>query len=219
MRLFDFLLGGKNKSRIEDVPDGIWMTANDKFAGIAKDISLRKSWESVAILLVAHFPDVLSRLEKIADEQHSDVPVKAVLANALNVELAASLNLDEEAIVDVIVGEHHPLPSVDDRLEEFADNLPCCCRLSYHVSLEDAVIEVFAGEWGPNKLLTELAMRQQESIDSSEVTSRFWQYQHMQAFREISKNRQMIEGRSFGSPDANSANEWLEKNCPDLIKK
>jgi hypothetical protein len=31
--------------------------------------------------------------------------------------------------------------------------------------------------------------------------------------------QQKIEGRAFGSLDAESAAEWLEKNCPELGNK
>jgi hypothetical protein len=182
------------------------MTTDAKFAGLAKEAKERSQTETVAILLVAHFPDVLARLEELASQQTSDVPVKAVLAGNLDTDLAASLNLEESAIIDIIVGERHPLPSVDDRLEEFADELPCRCRFSHHVSLEDPVINIFAGEWVQN-VLRKLGMTEDEAIESQMVS------------RRIKQAQQKIEGRAFGSIDAESAAQWLEKNCPELGTK
>lgn len=206
MGLFDLLFCGKKQTNVEVLPDRIWMTTDAKFIGLAKNVAMCSNSEAVAILLVAHFPDVLTRLETIADQQHSDVPIKAVVAANLNTELGASLNLDESSIIDVIVGERHPLPSADDRLEAFANEFPCRCRLSRHVSLEDAVMKVFAGEWVQN-MLRKLGMTEDEFIESQLVS------------RRIRKAQQKIEGTAFGSLNAESAAEWLEKNCPELANR
>ncbi|HIF34594.1 MAG TPA: preprotein translocase subunit SecA [Planctomycetaceae bacterium] len=148
----------------------------------------------------------MARLEELANQLALSVPVKAVPAGNLDVNLATSLNLDNSAIIDVIVGERHPLPSVDDRLEEFADELPCRCRFSHHISLEDPVFEIFAGPWVVN-VLRKLGISEDQAIESNMVS------------RRIRQAQQKIEGRAFGSSDANSAAEWLEKNCPDLRSK
>ena len=163
----------------------------------------RASAETVAILLVGHFPDVLARLEELVKPQTWDVPCKVVPAKQLDSDLAASLNLQAAALIDIIVGERHPLPSVDDRLEEFARLLPCRCRFSHHISLEDAVMKVFAGEW-VKKILMQMGMKEDEAIDSQMVS------------RRIRQAQQKIEGRTYGHLDAESAAEWLEKNCPEL---
>jgi hypothetical protein len=206
MGFFDSLFGSKKHTNVEVVPDHIWMTSLAKFAGLAKDVEDRAQSGTVAILLVAHFPDVLARLEELANQLALSVPVKAVPAVNLDVDLATSLNLDKSAIIDVIVGERHPLPSVDDRLEEFADELPCRCRFSHHISLEDPVIKIFAGEWVGN-VLRKLGISEDQAIESNMVS------------RRIRQAQQKIEGRAFGSSDANTAAEWLEKNCPDLRSK
>ena len=206
MGFFDSLFGSKKHTNVEVVPDHIWMTSFAKFAGLAKDVEDRAQSGTVAILLVAHFPDVLARLEELANQLALSVPVKAVPAGNLDVNLATSLNLDKSAIIDVIVGERHPLPSVDDRLEEFADELPCRCRFSHHISLEDPVIKIFAGEWVGN-VLRKLGISEDQAIESNMVS------------RRIRQAQQKIEGRAFGSSDANTAAEWLEKNCPDLRSK
>ena len=203
MGLFDFLFGGKKQANVEVVPDHIWITADAKFAGLTREAEKRSKSETVAILLIAHFPDVLARLEEIVSQQTWDVPCEVVPANKLDTHLASRLNLDESEIIDVIVAERHPLPSVDKRLEEFADELPCRCRFSHHVSLEDAVMRAFAGDWVKN-MLKQLGMKEDEAIESQMVS------------RRIRQAQQKIEKRTIGSLDAKSAAEWLEKNCPEL---
>ncbi len=111
MGLFDFLFGGKKRSNAEVVPDRIWMTTAAKFAGLTKEASDRSESGTVAVLLVAHFPDVLKRLEKIANQQAWDVPCMAVPASNLNTKLTASLRVDESATIDIIVV---PLPPKRD---------------------------------------------------------------------------------------------------------
>lgn len=206
MGLIDALFGGKKRTNVEVVPDHIWMTTDAKFAGLAKEAEERSKSETVAILLVAHFSDVLARLEELANRRTWRVPVQAVAASNLNTDLAASLKLDESAVIDIIVGERHPLPSVDDGLEAFADHLPCRCRFSHHLSLDDAVMKIFGGDWVKN-LLKQLGMKEDEAIESPMVS------------RRIRQAQQKIEGRAYGNFDADSAAHWLQKNCPELTKR
>jgi len=204
MGFFNALFGGKKRTNVEVVPDRIWMTTDAKFTGLAKEAEERSRSETVAILLVAHFSDVLARLEELVNQQTWDVPCKAVLASDLKTDLATSLNLDESAIIDVIFGERHPLLSVDDRIEEFADELPCRCRFSHHVSLEDAVLKDFASDWAKTTL-RKMGLNEDEAIESQMVS------------RRIRATQQRIEDRALGTVYAASAAEWLDKNCPELF--
>ena len=206
MGLFDFLFGGTPQTKVEVVPDRIWMTSEAKFAGVTREAIDRSKSDTMALLLVAHFPDVLARLESIVNQQAWAVPCQAVLASELSAKLAGSLNLDAAATIDIIVAERHPLPSVDDRLQEFANELPCRCRFSHHLSLDDAVLKVFAGDWIKN-VLRQLGMSENEAIESPMVA------------RRIRQAQQKIEGRVFGSLNAESAAQWLKQNCPELFPK
>lgn len=205
MGFFDSLFGSKQPTNVEVAPERIWMTTDAKFAGLAREVAERSNSKTVAILLVAHFPDVLARLNELATKP-ATVPAMAVLANDLSTKVATSLNLDESATLDIIVGERHPLPSVDERLEQFAGELPCRCRFAHHLSLEDPVMRIFAGDWVQN-VLKQLGMKENEAIDSQIVS------------RRIKQAQQKIEGRAFGSSEAESAERWLKKNCPELAKK
>ena len=206
MGFFDFLFESKKPKHAEFVLDRIWITSDAKFTGLEKEAVERSRTETVAILLVAHFPDVLARLEAIANRNVWDVPCMAVSAGNLNSGIAGNLNLDESATIDIIVGERHPLRSMDNRLEEFANWLPCRCRISHHLSLEDAMMQALgAGDWV--KMLMTSAMPEDESIENELVS------------HAVLKAQQKLEGRAIGNVDSESATEWLRKNCLDLPHK
>lgn len=202
MGLLDFLRCKKKSTNCEVLPDKIWLTTDAKFAGVARDVAERANTETVAILLVAHFPDVLARLDEIAATSTA-VPTKAVLASSLSPDFAANLPWNESSTIDLIVGERHPLLSVDRQMEEYAGAFPCRCRVSYHQSLEDPVIEVFASDW-VKQLLAKLGMADDEAIESASVV------------RRIHGAQRKIEAVARGNEDAPSAAEWLAKNCPGL---
>ena len=87
MEFFDSLFGRKKRKDVEVVPDHTWMTIDAKFTGLSKKVAKRSRSETVAILLVAHFPDVLARLRELASQQ-TGFPVQAVLAGNLDTGLA-----------------------------------------------------------------------------------------------------------------------------------
>ncbi|MCA9061212.1 MAG: hypothetical protein KDA85_22015 [Planctomycetaceae bacterium] len=200
MGFFDALFGRKKKTRVEVIPDRIWMTTAAKFRGVAREAADRSHSETVAILLVAHFPDVLVQLEEICEQWSRTVLCRAVLAENLDADLAAGLNLNEAAVIDVIVAERHPIPAVDDQLEQVAESFTCRCRFSHHLSLDDPVIEFFAGDWVRN-VLQKLGMTEDEPIESAMVS------------RRIRQAQQAIAGRTTGNQSSQSAGEWLQRNC------
>ena len=205
MGFFDLLFDRKKPASAEVALDRIWITTDAKFTGLAKETLERSRTETVAILLVAHFPDVLARLDKIANQNVGNVPCMAVSAGNLNSSIAGSLHLENSDIIDIIAGERHPLRSMDDRLVEFANGLPCRCRISHHVSLEDAMMKALgAGDW--IKMLMTSVMPEEESIESELVS------------RALFKAQRELERRSIGNVNSDSAAEWIRKNCLDLPK-
>jgi hypothetical protein len=206
MGLFDFLWGGTSRSNVEIATDRIWMNTTAKFDGLAQEAQARSHSDAVAILLVAHFPDVLKQLTEIVQQHTWDVPCKAVLASDLTASLAQNFSVEPDAVMDILVGERHPIPSVDNCIREFGEKLPCRCRVTHHVSLDDAVIRIFAGDWVKN-ILQQLGMTNDSAIQSDLVSKRIRQAQ------------QKIEDRTFSSLAAESAEEWLLKNCPNYFPK
>ncbi|QDT54195.1 preprotein translocase subunit SecA [Caulifigura coniformis] len=206
MGWWNVLFGGGKPRRLEERPDRLWMTADARFEGLRSEAIARSTGGADAVLLVAHFPDVLARLDEMVGQRSWAVPCRAVPASDLSRELAFAARLDESAVIDLLVAERHPLPSVDEELLEFARGLPCRCRMAHVLSLEDPVLKAFAGD-RTRDILRRLGMKEDEAIESAMVT------------RQIRKAQQKIEGRTFGSLRAGSAAEWLAKNCPELVRE
>ena len=203
MGLFDFFFGGGKRSNVNVVPDVIWLNITAKLTGIRKDVVAQSSSGAVGVLLVAHFPDVVDQLYRIAAENGNNIPIKVSLAKDLSTDLVAEWSINESATVAIIVGERHPLPKHDDEVLQFAESLPHQVRLIRHVSLEDPLMKVFAGEWVEN-LLRRMGMAEDEAIESNMVS------------RRIKAAQQKIEKEAFGDSDANSAAEWLDANVPTM---
>jgi len=201
-----YLFGGRKRTKFKVVPEIIWMTAARKFSGVIDGAQQLSESGVDVILLVAHFQDVLNQLEELVSQRSWSVPCQAVLAGTLEAGLPASANMRESAVVGIIVAERHPLQAVDAAIESFAEGLLCKCRLSRHISLEDPVVEVFAGGWVKDTL-EKLGMEEHEAIESSAVS------------RRIRQAQQKIESKSFGNLSADSASVWFELNCPDLLNK
>lgn len=195
------LFGEKGPANVELLPDSIWMTKQAKYAGIAKQLEDLSTSGTVAILLVAHFPDELERLSEIADGV-TGVPVMATLAKKLSTGIATNLNLNESNRVDVLVGERHPIPAVDQQVEQFAGSFPCRVRVARHVSLEDSLINQFAGD-SVAEVLKRIGMEENSAIQSSMVS------------RRITAAQKRIQGQVQAGYDAESAEEWFRKNMPD----
>jgi preprotein translocase subunit SecA len=66
--------------------------------------------------------------------------------------------------------------------------------------MEDALMKPFAGEW-VKRILRDLGMKEDEPIKSRMVT------------RRIETELKKIARSATGDAPANSAEEWLERNC------
>jgi hypothetical protein len=203
MGIFDWL---RTKTNVDVLDDVIWMTKRAKYSGISAVVNryLAEPARPYAVLLVAHFPVCRLELEAVVRQGEFD-PQAVIVAPAENlkdrsVPVTAS---DDSQNVVILVAERHPLRSHDAAIAEFAERLPCRCRLVHHVSLEDPVLRIFAGEWVRN-VLQQLGMKENEAIESRMVGRRIQQATHK------------IERQAVSDMAADSADEWLQRNCPDL---
>jgi hypothetical protein len=194
---FGELLGRPRKdSRVEVIPDFVWMSSDAKTKAIRKHVSSRRGDQLIG--LVAHFPNVLEELQRIAGE--CDAPsVKAFLARELSPEAAVRLPLGASDTVDLLVAERHPLPSADAALLQFAEALPCRCRVEYHVALDDPLMLQFGAD-SIRRVMSKLGSEEDEEISHPLIT------------RSIQRAQSKIEKESIGNHDADSAAEWLERN-------
>ena len=200
MGIFDWLKG--ERSNFEVASDRIWLTKAAKFAGISAEVSRSLAGPEVpdAIFLVAHFQDCLNQLQLLAEAAGFDpTRIMVTTADAFAGRTASGIGLGENQTILISVAERHPLRSHDDAIADFARTLPCRCRLAFHVSLEDPLMQVFAGEWVQN-ILRQLGMSENEAIESRMVARRLRQAQ------------KKIEGHVTGDLPADSAEQWLERN-------
>jgi hypothetical protein len=198
--IFDWLKG--KKDRVEIAEHRIWLAPEAKYAGIRKEAAAAAADPvgPTAVLVVAHFNDCLGQLQAAVAGLDPD-RVLAIRADALVGRTASDLGIDESSDLLMLVGERHPQLSHDEVVVDFARSLPCHSRIVRHVSLEDAVIKRFAGQW-VEQILRRLGMEEGEAIQSRMVDRRI-----QRAIKEVSE-------RARGDAPADSAQEWLEKNCP-----
>jgi SecA-like ATPase subunit of protein translocation complex len=216
MGLFSWLFGKPSRVTTHDI---IWLTDAARGDGVAqrvgKDLAAERS-----VLLVAQFPATLEAFGEhiIAREwQHvaapSDFAPEAALtlaaAGAPRVIYALARNLraavpappeDSPASpLSVIVLERHILREHDNRVVEFAEGLGGKAEVTYHTSLDDPLMKLFAGDW-VREMLRRLGIHEDEPITSALISRR------MQAARA------RVAQRIASDHDADSAEEWIERN-------
>lgn len=191
----------KPPSNATVLDDVIWLTKAAKRDGIAQAVShsLAAPNRPDAIILVAHFSDCLAELEKIVEDIEAPNPIKVVSAGALK----SGIFIGGSQVVQLIVGERHPLPSHNQDVLEFAENLLCRSTVVHHVSLEDAIMRAFAGEW-VQSVLKNLGMSESEAIESPMVA------------RRLQAAQKKLGKECLSDFPATSAEEWMERNCPSL---
>jgi hypothetical protein len=201
MGIFD--LFKSNRSNVELAGDRIWLTKAAKFAGLARQArnSLTGADAPDAILLAAHFPDCLDELRARAESAALETGrVMVTSADALSGSAGVGDALGESQTIGILVAERHPLRSRDEAIADFARSFPCRCRLVFHVSLEDALLQGFAGDWVRN-LLERLGMTEDEAIESEMVA------------RRLKQAQEKLENNVVDDLSADSAEEWMEQNC------
>jgi hypothetical protein len=197
----DWLLG--KKGNIESLPDRVWMSEQAKYAGIAREVSqaLDSGDPPSAIVLVAHFTDVLAELEATVDRAGLDRRVvRCALAKTWGEHLGGSLG--EVAHSLIIVGERHPLRSHDEAVVETAAGASGRSRVVFHLSLEDPLMQRFSKAW-VGDTLKRLGMGEDKSIKSKLVS------------RRLRMAQKKIEADSTSDLPAESAEEWLRINRPE----
>lgn len=204
MGIFDWL--SKPKSKLDVLDDMIWLTKQAKFAGISAATAqcLAEPERPFAVLLVAMFQDCLAELQAIVEQSRFDQKkVVPILAEQLSGRAMSTASPDDSQSIMLIVAERHPIQAHNAAIAEFAQTLPCRCRLVHHISLEDPLLQMFASEWVQN-ILQRLGMKEDEAIESRMVA------------RRIQQAAQKIERQAVSDLRASSAEEWMKLNCPKL---
>lgn len=194
-------LFNRARSKVQMEDDRVWMSRQAQDVGIARQLGTLDP--CAAVLLIAHFSDTLARLEAIRSSYPGTTPVSATLAENLHPSVASRLELGESATIQLIVAEHHPLQSIDQKVAMFAETLPCRSRVTWHLSLEDPLLRHFAGDW-VEALLHKLGLHEDDHVESAMFT------------RRIQAAQRQLEAESTGNLPAETADEWIKLNLPAL---
>lgn len=203
MGFLDSLFGSSTKPRIQLDPDCIWATAAEKFNGIRFALTGDSMAGTDLVILVAHFSDTLDHLETIIADYSGHRSVQAVLASTLTDRIAPAFELDESRGVKFIIGERHPMPSVDDELLQFTENVSCRCQVVHHMSLDGPLMEMFAGPQ-TRAVMDWAGLRDGEPIRSAMVS------------RRIRRAQEKLAEAAVSCTEARSAEEWIRINIPKL---
>jgi hypothetical protein len=150
------------------------------------------------------FQDCLAELQVIVEQNRFDQKkVITTLAEQLSGRAMSTASPDDSQSIMIIVAERHPIQAHHAAIAEFAQSLPCRCQLVHHISLEDPLLQMFASEWVQG-ILQRLGMQEDEAIESRMVA------------RRIQDAAQEIERQAVSDLRANSAEEWMQLNCPKL---
>jgi hypothetical protein len=185
------------KVQMED--DRVWMSRQAQDIGIARQLGTLDP--CAAVLLIAHFSDTLARLEDIRASYPGTIPISATLAENLDTSVASRLELEEAAVIQLIVAERHPLLTIDQQVTLFAETLPCRSRITWHLSLEDPLLRYFAGVWF-EELLHKLGLHEDDHVERAMLT------------RRIHAAQRQLEAKSTGNLPAETAEEWIKLNLP-----
>lgn len=204
--------------------DLIWLTQWAKLNGVVTQVRDRLD-ENRFALVVGHFPDTLARVEQeltaagvpndFHDGRLSRKDVEAVIDQSMGrkVLLVLTTSLISEDFpqeindklvgLAIIVAERHFLREKDDAIFSFACTLGRPFEIAFHLSLHDPLIKHFTGKRVENELIR-LGMRESEASESKMVARRIKGAQAQLSYRILSDRA------------ADSAEEWLRLNLPDM---
>ena len=215
MGLFGWLFGKQQRVATRDF---IWLTDAARMNGVARSIDSHLA-ASRPVLVLAQFPSTLAAFgEHLIKPERPHAAIPSTVSPRAAVELATAgprvlfglvRNLkpdefppDENAAsspLAVVVLERHFLRDHDEEVVKFAEGLGGSAAVDFHVSLDDPLMEMFAGAWVA-KTLRQLGMKEHDAIDSSMVSRRM----------RAAQNR--IARTTSTDHEADSPREWLERN-------
>jgi len=202
MGLLDWLKGPK--SNVEEVDDFIWVTKAAKGAGVIESVgeTLATVDAPTVVLVAAHFEDCLAEIRLLLEASGiDDSRVFVLRADDLQSVQNSLAGLADSQRVEMIVAERHPLLEHDDALVEFARQCGCRFHIVHHLSLDDPLLKIFAGEW-VRSVLQQLGMKEDEAIRSRMVSRRI---------REAQQKITRDAGRELV---VESAEAWFKVNVP-----
>lgn len=215
----------RSTGRPAATPHVVWMTRAAKLAGIVADVRARRACEQ-AIVLVTHFADTLSELTEHLDREQiewepwaasppeADVcagPPGRAAVHVLPSDLMAADAPAAGATVragtaSIIVAEMHCSEDRCARVARLAAALPFKTDLRQHLDLSEPFVRAFF-DGAAQGVLSALGMKEHDSIS------------HTMLDRAIERARQKVLRAALSDHPAETAEEWLRLNCPDLDRR
>jgi preprotein translocase subunit SecA len=220
MGLFDWLLRSlTQRSAPSRAPSHIWLTEAAMRRALIDELG-QAAAAGPRVLLVAHFP---GRRQEIAAALHAAgvdcemiegrfdghaagrwiSPAGFLLSDQIDVHdwHTEQARFTEDLLV--IAVERHPVRERDEAVDVLGRGWSRGTRVQSFLSLDDPLMKRFAGQW-VRQVLETLGMDESEAIESDLVR------------RRLDAALRQIERQTFGHEEADSLDEWLERNCPDL---
>ena len=179
--MFKGLFGGKDDAARGD--DRVWINHAARLQGLGREVkSLAEAGRSVVVValtpaafdeleaaLAAHQPlrcvDIFGK-----DELRAGLARQGSVAIALSQALPLDVKAgpDVEGRADLLVYGRHDSRAADEAIVRFADGLGPHVQITFHLSLDDKLMQKFGGSIRP--LLERLGMRADAPIANSMVT-------------------------------------------------
>lgn len=207
MGLFSWLFPEPDPVKVTDL---IWLNAKAKLRAIQNEVA-----QADSVLVLAHFPKTLNEVEEeLADfTRHQGAFTRAnllelkrevvtLLAKGLQPDEFAEPVAPDATIPLILVAERHLLRARDDHIVDFVRGLGVPCRVRFHLSLDDALLSLFAGASVQAQLVS-LGMEEDKPIESKMVARRL-------------KAAQAKLARSVVREEwVDSGEEWLRQNLAE----
>ncbi|HKB36444.1 MAG TPA: hypothetical protein VKD72_08325 [Gemmataceae bacterium] len=216
----------RRKPSVVLLNDKIWLTTAAKLNGVREAIRERVGQDAV-VVVAAHFPASLREVRKHLETtglsvslaegrdagkqlfelaRRGDTTIVAALVETLAGLTPPEAVGGEPFRVRFVVGERHLLRTKDDAFLPFAERLTPPGRIGFHLSLEDPVLRLFAGDW-VGDVLRRLGMQESDAVESRMIA------------RRIRAAQNKIAKLAVLDRPADSAEEWVRLNCPELLRE
>jgi preprotein translocase subunit SecA len=219
MGLWDWLTG---KPKRVTTSGRIWLTRTVKLQELCRE--LRKYVAGAQpVIVLAHFPATLAEIRQVLTEAEvsrkvrtgrisardisphakggSECLVHVGLVKQLHSDPSDNQDVQEPGLIHLLIAERHFLRKYDDLIMDFAESLSVRSDVIFHLSLQDPLMTVFAGEWVKG-VLQKMGMDESSAIQSPMIAKRV-----RGAQANIAKRAEEVD-------DAESAEEWLRVNVP-----
>lgn len=216
MGLFDWLFGSKSR-RITPI-EQIWLTDEAFWTSVIAEIVASSN---TARIVTAHFPDELGGVvQKLTAKR---IPFRAWHVPRTPTECLRELArfeqevlvteawnlpnwtdspahvLDAAPAISILQCHHHPLPTEDARVTDFAAALGSTVQMTVFTSLDHPLLRHFAGK-EIQKTLRMLGMKEDEAVTHRMVT------------RQLSNAQRRIAAKVPAPERADTCEAWFERN-------